>query len=92
MSKREHSEGIQKGKQNHAQGEHGEKTRDAIMRQLKAGPHEAPVRVIRAEKRKAAAESGKRRLVERRTQHDIAESISDRDRLHRDIERGRAGQ
>jgi hypothetical protein len=92
MSKRQHTEGIQKGQQTHAQGDHGEKTREAIMRQLKAGPHAAPVRVIKAEKRKAAAESGKRRLVESRKQHDVAEKISERDRLHRDIERGRAGQ
>ncbi len=92
MPKRARSAGVQKGKQKHAEGDHGEKTHEAIMHQLKAGPHEAPVRVIRAEKRKAAAESGKRRLVEERKQHDIAEKISDRDRLHRDIERGRAGK
>jgi hypothetical protein len=92
MSKRQHTDGIQKGKQKHAQGDHGEKTREAIMRQLRAGAHEEPVRVIRAEQRNAAAKSGKRRLVARRRQHDIAEKISDRDRLHRDIERGRAGQ
>jgi hypothetical protein len=92
MSKRQHTAGIQKGQQTHAEGDHGEKTHEAIMRQLRAGPHEAPVRVIKAEKRKVAAESGKRRLVERRKQHDVAEKISERDRLHRDMKRGRAGQ
>jgi hypothetical protein len=92
MPKRPRTDGVQKGPQKHAQGDHGEKTRDAIVRQLEAGPHEEPVRVIKAEKRKAAADSGKRRLVARRKQHDIAEKISERDRLHRDIERGRAGQ
>ena len=92
MSKRQRTEGIQKGQQKHAQGDHGEKTREAIIRQLKAGPREAPVRVIKAEKRKAAAESGKRRLVARRAQHDMAEKISERERLHRDVERGRIRQ
>jgi hypothetical protein len=82
--------GIQKGKQTHAEGDHGEKTRHAIMQQLKAGPHAAPVRVIKAEKRKAAAENGKRRLMVDRKQHDEAEKNSERERLHRDVVRGRA--
>ena len=91
MSKRQRTDGVQKGQQLHAEGGHGEKTRKAIMRQLHASPRETPEVVIRAEKRHAAAESGKRRLVEGRTQHDIANKISDRNRLHRDVERGRAG-
>jgi hypothetical protein len=91
MTKRERrSDGVQKGQQTHAQGEHGEKTHEAILRQLKTGPHEAPVRVIKEEKRKAAAERGKRRLVVDRTQHDVAERKSERERLYRDVVRGRA--
>jgi hypothetical protein len=91
MSKRQQrTDGVQKGKQTHAEGDHGEKTRQAIMQQLKAGPHEAPVRVIKAEKRKTAAENGKRRLAADRKQHDAAEKNSERERLYRDVVRGRA--
>jgi hypothetical protein len=90
MSRRQRrTDGVQKGPQTHAQGDHGEKTRQAIMQQLKAGPHEAPVRAIKEEKRKAAAENGKRRLVVDRKQHDEAEKNSERERLFREIMRGR---
>lgn len=91
MPKRQRTDGVQKGQQLHAEGGHGEKTRKAIMRQLHSAPREEPAEVIKAEQREAAAREGKRRLVEGRTQHDFANKISDRDRLHRAVERGEAG-
>jgi len=92
MSKRQRTDGVQKGQQLHAEGGHGEKTRKAIMRQLHAAPREEPADVIKAEQRQAAAESGKRRLVEGRKQHDTADRLSDRNRLDRDLARGRADE
>jgi hypothetical protein len=90
MPKRQRTEGMQKGRQAHAEGGHGDKTHRAILQQLHSAPREEPADAIKAEKRHAAAESGKRRLVEHRTQRDIADKNSDRDRLHRDVERGLA--
>ena len=91
MSKRPHrTVGEQKGPQVHAEGAHGDKTHRAILEQLRAGPHEEPVTVIKARKRAEAASQGKRRLVEARTQHDAAEKNSEQDRLHRDVVKGRA--
>jgi hypothetical protein len=92
MPKRQRTDGVQKGQQLHAEGGHGEKTRKAIMRQLHAAPREEPAEAIQAEKREAAARSGKRRLVEGRAQHDIADKVSERNRLHREVERGRASE
>ena len=86
MSKRQtRMGGVQKGQQIHAEGAHGEKTHRAIMEQLHAGPHEEPITVIKAKKRKESADHGKRRLVQARTQHDAAEKNSEQDRLHRDV-------
>ena len=86
MSKRQHrTGGAQKGQQVHAEGAHGDKTHGAIMQQLRAGPHEEPITVIKAKKRTEAAARGKRRLVEARKQHDAAEKNSEQDRLHRDV-------
>jgi hypothetical protein len=79
----------QTGPQRHAEGDHGEKTRRAIIEQLQAGPHEEPVDQRVEQKRKKAAYEGKRRLVEDRQQHDDAEKNSEHERLFREHERGR---
>jgi hypothetical protein len=90
MTKRRHrNDGMQKGPQDHAEGDHGAKTRQAIMQQLHAGPREEPVRVIEEKKRHAAAFHGKRRLVEDRKQVDEAEKNSEHERLYREHVKGR---
>jgi hypothetical protein len=76
------------GKQAHAEGEHGPKTRARIAEQLRSGAHREPV-VARIERaRHDAAYEGKRRLVEDRQQHDEAEKNSERTRLFVLHERG----
>lgn len=80
----------QQGPQDHAEGDHGEKTRRHIMEQLQSRPREEPAEQVVEKKRTRAAYAGKRRLVEDRQQHDEAEKNSERERLFKDVERGRA--
>ena len=74
--------GIQPGPQDHAEGEHGAKTRQRILEQLQSGPHQEPVSQRLARAHQKAAWEGKRRLVEDRQQHDEAEKNSERERLY----------
>ena len=66
---------------NHAEGEHGPKTRKNLIRQFESSPAELPederLRVARGPE----GETGKQRLVEGREQHDEAEKQSERRRL-----------
>jgi hypothetical protein len=80
---------LQKGPQAHAEGDHGEKTRQHILEQLQSRPPEQPVEERVARKRRSAAYEGKRRLVEDREQHDEAEKNSDRARAFVEHARGR---
>lgn len=75
-------DGHQKGPQDHAEGGHGEKTRNKILEQLHSGgQHKAA---------KAGDEHpGAHRLDADRQQHDAAEKRSEKTRLSRDIERHR---
>lgn len=82
-------EGAQKGPQDHAEGEHGAKTRAAITEQLHNGRHEEPVEQRLERQRLEASYEGKRRLVEDRRQADEAEKNSERKRLFIEHERGR---
>lgn len=84
-------EGVGDGRrpQDHAEGEHGAKTRARLLEQLHSGPHEEPAEERLAKSRKRAAYNGKRRLVEDRQQHDEAEKNSERKRLFVEHERGR---
>jgi hypothetical protein len=79
----------QPGPQAHAEGDHGDKTRRAIIEQLQSGPHEEPEEQRVDEQHRMAAYAGKRRLVEDRQQHDEAEKNSERERLFKEHERGR---
>jgi hypothetical protein len=81
-------DGVQKGPQDHAEGEHGAKTRSKILEQLhskngngtvtpkKDGVDPAPI-----------AHPTAHRLFEERQQHDIAEKNSEKTRLNREVER-----
>jgi len=80
----------QPGPQDHAEGDHGEKTRRHIAEQLQSRPPEEPEAQVIEKKRHRAAYEGKRRLVEDRQQHDEAEKNSERERLYKDVVRGRA--
>jgi hypothetical protein len=81
-------EGRQKGPQVHAEGQHGEKTRQRFIEQLHSGRREEPAEEHIEHDRKRAAEEGGRRLVEDRQQHDDAEKNSERTRLFIERERG----
>jgi hypothetical protein len=77
------------GPQNHAEGQHGERTHARFIEQLHEAPPEEPVEERVERKRKKAAYQGKRRLVEDRQQHDEAEKNSERTRLFEEYQRGR---
>ena len=84
-------DGIQKGPQDHAEGQHGSKTHSKFLEQLHSG--NGTVRngdngdaVLPSDKHKAHHNSA-HRLFEQREQHDEAEKNSEKTRLHREIER-----
>jgi hypothetical protein len=79
--------GDQKGPQDHAEGDHGRKTRKRIIQQLRSGPHEQNAERERELVHDNAAWEGKRRLVEDRQQHDEGEKNSERTRLFQAMER-----
>jgi hypothetical protein len=77
-------EGVQKGPQDHAEGQHGSKTRSKFLEQLQSGNG--------ATTEKSEGENGSpknpghqnavHRLTESRQQHDPAEKRSEKTRLH----------
>ena len=72
----------QKGAQQHAQGEHGEKTRKRIKEIVQTKSSEPEPMEQRPHR-----DPAKNRLFSRRRQHDPADEQSDKNRLSRDIER-----
>jgi hypothetical protein len=87
-------DGVQKGPQDHAEGQHGSKTRNKILEQLHSGngngtkPETPEATPIPPEhKNHIAHHNSAHRLFEERTQHDEAEKNSEKTRLHREIER-----
>lgn len=82
-------EGVQKGPQDHAEGQHGAKTRSKILEQLHSGNgalngiSQADNEVPEDSRGHAAAH----RLFEQRQQHDQAERHSEKTRLNREAER-----
>jgi hypothetical protein len=80
MSKRD---GRQKGAQTHAEGQHGEKARSRFIESL----HEAPEPI--GSEIGADSPDGAHRLHEDREQHDEAEKNSEKNRLAREVQRGR---
>jgi hypothetical protein len=82
-------EGIQKGPQDHAEGQHGSKTHGKFLEQLHSGngtnptPQSEPV----DHRKNPARHNAEPRLFGDREQHDEAEKKSEKTRLHRELER-----
>jgi hypothetical protein len=90
----QNKDGVQKGPQDHAEGQHGSKTRSKILEQLHSGngngtkPDTPEVTPIPPEhKNHIAHHNSAHRLFEERKQHDEAEKNSEKTRLHREVER-----
>lgn len=66
---------------NHAEGQHGPRTRAKLIDQLESGPSALPEEERVRHARGPEGETGKQRLVEGRQQHDDAEKQSERRRL-----------
>jgi len=87
----QNKDGVQKGPQDHAEGQHGSKTHNKVLEQLKTGdgngtPPEALENGL-APKKIPAHHNAAHRLFEQRQQHDEAEKNSEKTRLNREIER-----
>jgi hypothetical protein len=82
-------DGIQKGPQDHAEGQHGSKTHNKFIEQLQSGSGAVPEdRIADQEHPKHLAHhNSAHRLFEERQQHDEAEKRSEKTRLNREIER-----
>ncbi|HEX6626404.1 MAG TPA: hypothetical protein VF105_00480 [Gemmatimonadaceae bacterium] len=85
-------EGIQKGPQDHAEGQHGSKTHNKFIEQLHSHSNGATAppdtEPTASEPRKHPAKHNAiPRLFGDRQQHDEAEKKSEKTRLHRELER-----
>jgi len=83
-------EGVQKGPQDHAEGQHGSKTHSKFLEQLQSGNDSTPENSENGTDRlkNPAHHNANHRLFEERQQHDEAEKKSEKTRLHRELERG----
>ena len=87
----QNKDGVQKGPQDHAEGQHGSKTHEKFLEQLKNGngngvaPENPPDPL--APRKSIAHHNAAHRLFEQRQQHDEAEKHSEKTRLHREVER-----
>ncbi|HEY6089359.1 MAG TPA: hypothetical protein VD771_06175 [Gemmatimonadaceae bacterium] len=87
----QNKDGVQKGPQDHAEGQHGSKTHEKFLEQLKNGngngvvPEDPPDPL--APRKNIAHHNAAHRLFEQRQQHDEAEKNSEKTRLHREVER-----
>ena len=82
-------EGVQKGPQDHAEGQHGTKTHSKFLEQLHSrngAPPEDTQNPLEP-KNHIAHHNSAHRLFEERQQHDEAEKKSEKTRLHREVER-----
>lgn len=82
-------DGVQKGPQDHAEGQHGSKTHGKFLEQLHSGNGTLPdVEQNGSERPKNPAHhNAAHRLFEEREQHDAAEKNSEKTRLNREVER-----
>jgi hypothetical protein len=85
-------EGIQKGPQDHAEGQHGSKTHGKFIEQLHSRDNASePVTgdepSSQEPRNHAAKHNATPRLFGDRQQHDAAEKKSEKTRLHRELER-----
>jgi hypothetical protein len=88
----QNKDGVQKGPQDHAEGQHGSKTHSKFLEQLKNGngngaTPEASTNGLEPTKKSPAHHNAAHRLFEQRQQHDEAEKNSEKTRLNREIER-----
>lgn len=83
-------DGIQKGPQDHAEGQHGSKTHGKFIEQLQSRNGGIPEEPQNGDERpkNLAQRNAAHRLFEERQQHDEAEKKSEKTRLHREVERG----
>jgi hypothetical protein len=83
-------DGVQKGPQDHAEGQHGSKTHGKFLEQLHSGNGTTPVDPLTEQERpkNLSHHNAAHRLFEDRQQHDEAEKNSEKTRLNREIERG----
>ncbi|MDB4915391.1 MAG: hypothetical protein JWM95_3035 [Gemmatimonadetes bacterium] len=77
MTKPKDDRGRVQGAQEHAEGQHGDKTRSRIMEQLNQSAPDESDNII------ASHRDGQHRLSENREQHDEAEQNSERNRQDR---------
>jgi hypothetical protein len=90
----QNKDGVQKGPQDHAEGQHGAKTRSKILEQLHSGNGNgaAAPKTDGAPKTNGVGPAAvphptAHRLFEERQQHDVAEKNSEKTRLNREVER-----
>ena len=79
-------EGVQKGPQDHAEGQHGTKTHSKFIEQLHSRNGAAPEKPTPSAKN-PSHHNNVHRLTEDRQQHDAAEKRSEKTRLNRALER-----
>jgi hypothetical protein len=82
-------DGLQKGPQDHAEGQHGSKTHHKFIEQLHSRNGHAPEEKIAEQEhpKHLAHHNAAHRLFEEREQHDEAEKNSEKTRLNREVER-----
>jgi hypothetical protein len=85
-------EGIQKGPQDHAEGQHGSKTHSKFLEQLRSGSNGNGTAPADGQDgadslKNPSHHNAAHRLVESRQQHDAAEKRSEKTRLNRAQER-----
>ena len=82
-------DGVQKGPQDHAEGQHGSKTHSKFLEQLHSGNGTAAEEAVDDVERpkNLAHHNAAHRLFEERQQHDRAEKNSEKTRLNREVER-----
>ena len=86
MSENKERGGVQKGAQEHAEGQHGKKAHSRVIEQLNSGASGAE----RGSAPQRGAEiEGHHRLFEDRQQHDEAEKNSEKNRSAIEADRGR---
>ena len=82
-------DGVQKGPQDHAEGQHGTKTHGKFLEQLHSGNGAPPEAEQNGSEplKNPAHHNAVHRLFEQREQHDAAEKNSEKTRLNREVER-----
>ena len=92
----QNKDGIQKGPQDHAEGQHGSKTHSRFIEQLHSHANnsddESGAAVGDEPRHHIARHNAEPRLFGDREQHDEAEKRSEKTRLHRELDRRNADE